>query len=205
MTTAACWLLVALGMVAVASRRPAPAAVAVGAQTILVGVVALLVAPGHGPEHALAGSLLLVKGALAATILALALRRSGESRPPDDGPVLPVRLLTAAALVVALEALIPSAGLASGAVERAAVALVAIGLALTTIRRATLMAVVALLVAENGIALGALWIDGGLPLVIELGIAFDVLLVVGVAAVLQRRIIAAVGTSDAAALGRLRG
>ena len=49
-------------------------------------------------------------------------------------------------------------------------------------RRPALLQVLGILVAENGVYLLAISVPGGLPFVIELGVLFDLVLVVTVAA-----------------------
>jgi hydrogenase-4 component E len=57
---------------------------------------------------------------------------------------------------------------------------------------------------DNGIGATALLASGGLPLVIELGVLLDVLLVVLILLVLTRRIGAAFGTTELHELSELR-
>lgn len=199
------WPLVALGLGAVAARRPASAAVLVTAQTVLVGGGALAMAPGRSGEFAIAAALLLVKALVVSAIVAIAIRRAPDTRPHDEGPGLLVRVGGAAALALAVAALLPSYGLESRAAGSAAAALLAIGLAMVLARRATLFAVLAFLVAENGITIAAVSVRGGLPLVVELGIAFDLVVLIAVAAVVERRILSVFGTGDSDALRGMRG
>ena len=65
------WLLVGLGFGAVATRRPTAAAVMVSAQTLLVGVAALAMAPGRSTGFAVAGALLLAKALMVSAIVAI--------------------------------------------------------------------------------------------------------------------------------------
>ena len=58
--------------------------------------------------------------------------------------------------------------------------------------------------AENGIALAAVAVPGGLPLLIELGVAFDLVVLVTVAVVFHDRIFREFGTGDTAVLRELR-
>lgn len=199
------WLLVGLGFGAVAARRPAPAAVLVTAQTLLVGAGALAMAPGRSGEFAVAAVLLVVKALAVSGIVAVAIRRTREERPHGDGAGLPARLGGTLALVLAVVALVPEYGLETREAESAAAALLAIGLAMVLARRATLFAVLAFLVAENGIAVAAVSVSGGMPLIVELGIAFDLVLLIAVAAVFQRRILSAFGTTDTDVLRGMRG
>lgn len=200
------WLLVACGFGAVAARRPAVAAVLVTSQTLLVGAGTLAMAPGRSGEFALAAALLMLKAVLVTAIVALAIARSRESRPHADESGLLVRLGATVVLVLVLVALVPEYGLESVAAERAATALVATALALVLVRRPILFAVLAFLIAENGIAAAAVSVSGALPLIVEAGIAFDLVLLIGVAAIFQRRILTAFGTTDSSAMqGGARG
>lgn len=206
MSTAVLWLLVAFGFGAVAARRAAVAAVLVTSQTLLVGAGALAMTPGRSGEFAVAAVLLTVKAALVTAIVAVAIARSHESRPHADESGLLTRLGAAVALVLVMVALVPEYGLESAAAERSATALIATALALVLVRRPILFAVLAFLIAENGIAVAAVSVSGALPLVVEAGIAFDLVLLVGVAAIFQRRILSAFGTTDSSAMrGGARG
>jgi len=199
------WLLVASGFGAVAARRPAVAAVLVTSQTLLLGAGTLAMAPGRSPEFAVAAGLLMLKAALVTVIVAVAISRSREARPHEGESGLLNRLGAAVALVLVFVGLVPSYGLESVAAENGAAALLATGLALALVRRPTIFAVLAFLIAENGIAVAAVSVSGALPLVVELGIAFDLVLLIAVAAVFQSRILAAFGTTDTSALRGTRG
>jgi hydrogenase-4 component E len=100
--------------------------------------------------------------------------------------------------------LAPSFGLVSRAAEQASIATFAVGLATIVARRGTMLHLLGLIGAENGIALAAVAVPGGLPLVIELGVAVDLVLVVTVAAAFHRRIFAEFGTGDTEVLRGLR-
>ncbi|MBJ7455589.1 MAG: hypothetical protein JHC74_05975 [Thermoleophilia bacterium] len=206
MSTGLLWLLVASGFGAVAARRPAVAAVLVTSQTLLLGAGALAMAPGRSGEFAVAAGLLMLKAVLVTAIVAVAIRRSREARPHADESGLLVRLGAAVVLVLVMVALVPEYGLESVAAERGATALIATALALVLVRRPILFAVLAFLIAENGIAVAAVSVSGALPLIVEAGIAFDLVLLIGVAAIFQRRILAAFGTTDSSVMqGGARG
>ena len=205
MSTWLIWLLVATGFGAVAARRPAVAAILVTSQTLLLGAGALAMAPGRSAEFAVAAALLVLKAVLVTGIVAVAISRTREARPHAGGSGLLNRLGAAVVLVLVVVALVPSYGLESAAAENGASALLATGLALALVRRPTIFAVLAFLVAENGIAVAAVSVTGALPLVVELGIAFDLVLLIAVAAVFQSRILAAFGTTDTSALRGPRG
>jgi hydrogenase-4 component E len=72
-------------------------------------------------------------------------------------------------------------------------------------RRKSLSIVVGLLVFENGLALAAFSLTYGMPFVVELGAAFDLLMVIVVAAVYSRRMLTVFGSLSTDELRRLRG
>jgi hydrogenase-4 component E len=78
----------------------------------------------------------------------------------------------------------------------AAVAVVLIGLFTLVTRRRAVSQVVGFLVLDNGITATAFLAAAGVPLIVELGISFDLLLVVLVLQVLTTRLRAAFGDGD---------
>jgi hydrogenase-4 component E len=86
-----------------------------------------------------------------------------------------------------------------------AIALVLIGLFILSSRRHALVQVIGLLTVENGLFSGAIAIAYGMPLIIEFGILFDVLIAVIVMSLLVTRIQRELITADTTDLRRLRG
>ena len=204
MTDALLWIIVALGLGCVVMRRRSVAVALVGAQALCVAALAVTLVPDRPAQFLPAALTLVVRAVVIAVLLVIAIRRTRHSLPGGEEPHPIVRLMIACAIIVASVALIPSFGLESQLAERGAVALVATGLALLVTRRATVFQVVALLVAENGIAVAAVNVRGGLPIVVELGVAFDLVLVVTVATVFHDRIFDVFGTTDTRHLRGLR-
>jgi hydrogenase-4 component E len=108
-----------------------------------------------------------------------------------------------AGFALALVWLIPPVGLPSRAVEQTIFATVAFGLVTAATNRATLMQVLGLVVIENAVVLAALELPGTSWL-IELGLAFDLSLIVTVAGVFHQRIFAEFGVADTGTLRSLR-
>jgi hydrogenase-4 component E len=100
--------------------------------------------------------------------------------------------------------LVPPVGLPHPWEEHAAVGLVALGLATAIVRRPAIFQALGFLIAENGLYLAALSVAGGLPMFIELGLAFDLVVVVSVAGAFSAKIHGEFGTSDTSLLRRLR-
>ena len=94
---------------------------------------------------------------------------------------------------------------AAGRALPAAIAEVLTGLLIVMTRRKALSLVVGLLVFENGIALTAFSLTYGMPLVVELGVLFDLLIVVVVAWVYARRMLDVFGSTSTDELRSLRG
>ena len=126
----------------------------------------------------------------------MAIAHGREARPHAEESALLNRLGAAVALVLAVVALVPGYGLESAAAEHGVAALSPPASPWCWSGGPTIFAVLAFLVAENGIAVAAVSVSGALPLIVELGIAFDLVLLIAVAAVFQRRILAAFGTTD---------
>jgi hydrogenase-4 component E len=195
------WLLVALGLVVVGVRRRSIAVALLTVQAlVLAGVAVDEAATGSDLVAAIA---LAVRGLGLAALFLLLVKRTREPRPVRARVAPMTRAGIAVAFALALTWLVPSMGLDSRTTERAALALVAFGVATAATRRATLFQVMAVVLVENGLALAALGLRGGFA-VIELGVALDLTLVVLVAAVFHERIFAEFGAGDSAALRALR-
>ena len=87
----------------------------------------------------------------------------------------------------------------------ASLALVFIGLMLIITRRQAIMQIVGLITMENGLYLLGLSTTHGLPLIIELGIFFDVLVAVSVLVILTYRLKKSFRSTDTSILKKLKG
>jgi hydrogenase-4 component E len=168
----------------------------------LAGIVAILGVHQHSLE------LILVAvgvGVLRATALPWLARRALGDSPAEARETRPVvnvatSLLAAAALTLLayavtrpLVALAPSP---ATTILPAAVAVVLIGFFTLVTRRRALSQVVGFLLLDNGITATAFLATAGVPLIVELGVSFDLLLVVLVLQVLTTRLRTAFGSSD---------
>lgn len=96
-------------------------------------------------------------------------------------------------------------GIGAERVLSTSVSLMLIGLLIMVARRQGVAQIAGFLTLENGMSLAGLAATYGMPLVVELGILFDLLFVVLVAFVYSRRIHAAFGSLDTQQLRGLRG
>jgi hydrogenase-4 component E len=203
--------VVVIGILIAGTRSIGRAIWLVAAQAAILSVAALGIGLTMHAPHMIAGAILTfaVRGIAVPLILARVLRRSPVrvERDPYLSPRL--SLIAAIAIVFVATMAIDSSQLA-GSLDApralpACVAEMLTGLLIAMTRRKSLSIVVGLLVFENGLALTAFSLTYGMPLVIEMGAAFDLLLVGVAIAVYGRRMISVFGSMSTDELRSLRG
>jgi hydrogenase-4 component E len=202
---------VVLGVGLAATRSIGRAIWLVALQSMLTGVAAVGVGVATGAWHLVIGGLLalVAKGLIVPLVLGSILRRSPVRR--ERHPLIGPRASLVAAVVIvfvasrAAEGAFLGASVASGRALPAGIAAVLTGLLVIMTRRKALSLVVGLLVFENGIALTAFGLTYGMPLVVELGVLFDLLIAVVVAWVYARRMLDVLGSTSTDRLRSLRG
>lgn len=204
MSGAAVALVVALGLGVMLARRRSLATLLVSAQASVLGVSALTLAESGGAGLAVAGAILLARALALPLLLVLIRRRTPEPAPVTPATGVAVRLTVATAASLVAVAATPPLGLGDPAAEQGAVAVLSLGIAIVAMRRPALTQVLGILVAENGVYMLAISVPGGLPAAIELGVLFDLALVVVVAAAFTRKIHGEVGSGDTDLLRGLR-
>ncbi len=167
----------------------------------LAGLVAVLAVHQHDAElGAVAVGILLLRAIALPILLRRALQAAGETR--ETQPLVNVAASLLAAAVLALLAyavtqpvvrLSPSP--ASHAVP-VAVTVLLLGFFVLVTRHRALSQLAGFLLMDNGITAAAFLTTAGVPLVVELGVSFDVLLAVLVLQVLTTRMRAAFGSTD---------
>ena len=197
-------VLVALGFGVVVVRRRSVAIMLVAAQSLVLGAGALALAGDRSTDFLVAGLILVAKAGVLPALLIFTLRRTRERLPVTAAAPPFARLLACAAVALVISATMPSLRLDSEAAERGAFALLSIGIFVVVVRRPVMFQALGLLVAENGIYLLALSAPGGMPFVVDLGVLFDLLLVVTVAIGFTHRIHGEFGTGDTEYLRGLR-
>lgn len=176
----------------------------------LAAVVALLAVEEGSVELGLAAAgVLVIRAGVLPTVLRRALAAAGTERRVAR-PLVNVAASLLAAAVLTLLALAvsqPIVDLAPSAATRAApigVAVVLIGFFVLVTRRRALSQMIGFLLMDNGITAVAFLTTAGIGLVVEAGVALDVLLVVVVLQVLTGRIRALFGRTDLDELRELR-
>ena len=195
--------LVAAGLGVVVVRRRSVAIVLVAAQSLALGVAAIIDGIGESAALSTAGVALIVKAVALPALLLWVVRRTREPRLIVEERHALSRAVAAATVTLALVWLVPEI-LREATAQGTAVALLALGIAIAVLRRAAIFQALGFLVAENGLYVAALAVHGGLPAVIELGLVFDLVVVVVVAAAFSAKIHEHLGTGDTGLLGELR-
>jgi len=176
---------------------------------LIAGLALLLGINEHSTELYLAAlGVLILKAIALPTILRRVLADSGEVR--ETAPLVNVTssLLAAAGLTLLAYVLSgPLVVLAPSAATRAlpvGVAVVLLGFFMLVTRRRALSQVIGFLLLDNGITTTAFLATSGVPLVVELGVSLDVLLVVLVLQIVAARMRMAFGSTDLDGLSGLR-
>lgn len=205
-----CALALACAFGMLAFRNPRLSLRAYAAQSILLGLAAFSLASGAGEPAlwAFAALAVLIKGFVVPAILGQAAEASGSERAPSPFVSYPLSMLAGAGFALLSYAVVgPLAGERPAAARGFALALtlMQMGLWIMVSRRRALMQALGLLVVENGLFVAALATGFGMPMVVELGLAFDLLVAVGVLGILISRIHGVLSSADTARLNRLRG
>jgi hydrogenase-4 component E len=190
--------------VAMLWRRQLPAMIRLFAVqgAALAAIVALL---GLHERSAELVAVAIGLGMLRAGVLPLLARRAlggaaEEQRETSPAVNIATSLLAAAGLTllsfVVTRPLVELAPSPATAILPVTMAVVLIGLFALATRRRALSQVVGLLLLDNGITATAFLASAGVPLVVELGVSFDLLLVVLVLQLLTVRLRTAFGTTD---------
>lgn len=152
-------------------------------------------------------------GALRAGVLPYVVRRALGGAPAEQRETSPAVNIATSLLAAALLTLLayavtrPLVALAPSpatALLPISIAVVLIGFFALATRRRALSQVVGFLLLDNGITATAFLATSGVPLVVELGVSFDLLLVVLVLQLLMVRLRTAVGSTDLDELQELR-
>ncbi len=180
-------------------------------QSAVLALIAATIAVATGAAHMWLVVVLTVtvRAVLAPTLLFAILRRVHLRR--EARPLLPTRLALLCALGLVVLAFL--AGGRLGLLEAfpsknalpVGLALTLLGLLLMCTRRKAISQLIGLITIENGIFLAGLTATLGLPLFVELGVFFDLLVAVAVLAVLTFRINEHFDSVNTDALRELRG
>lgn len=180
------------------------------AQGVLLAALAALLGAreGSGELYGVAAGVLMLKAFVLPGVLRRVVRDSGEARDAEPQVNVAASLLAAALLTLLAYAVSrPLVALAPSPATQAlpvGLAVVFLGFFVLVTRLRALSQVVGFLLMDNGIAATAFLATAGVPLIVELGVSLDLLLVVLVLQVLTARMRLAFGHSDLDKLRELR-
>jgi hydrogenase-4 component E len=156
-------------------------------QSFFLGVVALLVVLGYGETHILIAAVLTiaVKAIAIPVVLSRIIERIHVRKEVDFSINIPASLLLCGGMVILADSvahsILDAQRADAPAVSRVlsvSIAMMLIGLFIMMTRKKAITQIVGLLTMENGVFLSGLSITYGMPLIVEVGIFFDILVAV---------------------------
>jgi hydrogenase-4 component E len=182
-----------------------------GLQSLLLAVVATTMAISESRHELFVTAALTVvlKTILIPWFLMRTVDRIGIQREIEPFLNVPVSLLICLGLTVVGYRV--STGFEQGSEQvthhliGVALSLLLIGMFLMVTRKKAITQILALLTVENAVFLVAVGVTTGMPLVVEFGIAFDVILAVLVLGILVQRIVGRFESMDVSRLSNLKG
>lgn len=166
-------------------------------QSMFLGGVALLVVVGYGQAHILIAAILTItiKAIAIPVVLGRIIERIQVQKEVDFSVNIPVSLLLCGGIVILADSVAqPVLGVqhadapAVSRVLSVSIAMMLIGLFIMMTRKKALTQIIGLLTMENGVFLSGLSITYGMPLIVEVGIFFDILVAVLILGVFVYRI-----------------
>ena len=182
-----------------------------GLQSLLLGIIAATIAVSKARHDLFVTVAITValKAMLIPWFLMRVIDRIGIHREIEPFLNVPASLLACLGLTVVGYRV--STGFPEGALGVShhlvgvALSMLLIGLFLMVTRKKAITQILALLTVENAVFLVAVGVTSGMPLIVELGIAFDVILAVLVLGVLVHRIVDRFESMDVSRLSNLKG
>ena len=203
--------LVLLAMFVIVASSRMPTLVRVFAlQSLALGLMAASVAYFTGFEHiyVVAGLTIVLKVMVIPRALTYVMERIKLEREVEPLVNIPSSLLISGALAILAyyitEPMISSGTAITRNVLALSLAVVLIGFFIMISRKKALTQVIGLLTMENGLFMAAISTTYGMPLIVELGIFFDVLIAVLIMGIFAFRINKTFETLDTTFLRRLR-
>jgi hydrogenase-4 component E len=180
-------------------------------QSTLLGILAATIAVSESRYELFvtAAVTVVLKGILIPWFLMRVIDRIGIHREIEPFLNVPASLLVCLGLTVVgyrVSTGFPEGGRGvSHHLIGVALSMLLIGLFLMVTRKKAITQILALLTVENAVFLVAVGVTSGMPLVVELGISFDVILAVLILGVLVRRIVERFESMDVSRLSKLKG
>lgn len=203
-------LLLITGLGVIATKRMDTALRFVIIQALILSVIAIRVGylTGEQELYLVAAITLLVKGVIIPAILGYVIKKVGVHHQVEPYINIPSSLLIAGGLTV-LAYGVTSTILLSQTLTRhilpVSIALILMGLLVMVTRKKAVTQIIGLIMMENGLYLAAVAMTQGMPLIVELGIFFDLLIGILIMGILIFRINETFESIDTAKLKSLKG
>jgi hydrogenase-4 component E len=181
-----------------------------GLQSLLLGGVAVVMGITDHRPHLFTSAALTIamKGVLIPWFLMRVIDRIGIHREIEPFLNVPSSLIICLGLTVVGYRVSTGLADATGTAHHVigvSLSMLLMGLFLMVTRRKAVTQILALLTVENAVFLVALGATSGMPLVVELGISFDVIVAVLVLGILVHRIVDRFESMDVSRLSKLKG
>lgn len=203
------YAMLATAILLLAQKNLVPAIYTYAAQTTLLGAVALVMGLATGRLELLliAAITLVFKVGIVTRLLLRVMRSIHVKREVEPlvgiAPSVLLVILLAAVAFTVTSGIQPGGSTLSPDALPVSISIVFAGIAIMASRRKAVTQAVGLLMAENGAFLSALTLTSGMPLLIEMGIFFDVLTVSIVLGIFVFRINETFASIDTSVLRRL--
>ncbi|MDR1404211.1 MAG: hydrogenase [Candidatus Methanoplasma sp.] len=199
-----------LSMLAMTTTRIAQLLNAFAVQSLFLAFLAFVIADstGHTELFIMGGITFAVKVIGIPWAMRNTAMRLHAGREIDSTMGIPGSLLVSATLIIVAylvtEPLMATVDTIARNCLAMSMSVILIGLFMMVTRRKAMAEAVGLLIMENGLFLGVMSISYGMPLVVEMGIFFDVLMVAVIVGIFALRINKAFDSIDTSVLRRLK-
>ncbi|MDR0523345.1 MAG: hydrogenase [Candidatus Methanoplasma sp.] len=199
-----------LSMLAMTTTRMGQLLNAFAAQSLFLAALAFVVGDvtGHSRIWTIGAITLAVKVVLIPRFLKYTSDRIHVGRDIDSTMGIPGSLLISAVLIIVAyivaEPLVATLETITRNCLAMSMSVILIGLFMMVTRRKAMTEAIGLLMMENGLFLGVMSLSYGMPLVVELGIFFDVLMAAVIIGIFAQRISKTFDSIDTSVLRRLR-
>jgi hydrogenase-4 component E len=200
-----------MSLLVMASTRMGQLVRSFAIQSVMLAAVAAVLAyyTGSNQIYLVAGLTLLVKGIIIPRFLMYSIDRLKVRREVEPLVGIPASLLISGALIIVsyyvTEPLISSAETVTRNCLAISLSVVLIGMFMMISRRKAMTQMIGLLLMENGLFLGIISTTYEMPLIVEIGIFFDVFMAVLIMGIFAFRVNRTFETLDTTFMRRLRG
>jgi len=199
-----------MSMLAMTTTRIGQLLNAFALQSLLLAALAFIVASatGHTEIYIMGIVTIGVKVVTIPWFMRYTTARIKTGREVDSNIGIPASLLLSAVLIMisyfVTDPLVDSLGTITRNCLALSMSVILIGLFMMVTRRKAMTEAVGLLMMENGLFLGVMSISYGMPLIVELGIFFDVLMAVVIIGIFALRISKTFDSIDTSFMRRLK-